>query len=232
MMRYVNIQKQLLFIGIAMLCFGFGFLHTNAATEFMTNWEAKTYTPEWYTGKAFPTFQSFITVGFELIENGKIADLSKTGVRWYVDDVLYKNEINGLGIKNFTIYNQKYGGDTTSIKIVIPSYKGAVLEKTIAIPVKNPEVVIDAPFFEKRATRQAHDLFAWPFYFNAASKDLLNIEWRAEGGAAQAAKVGDAFKLSIDRDVEEGTRYKIEAFIKNQRKTTEEARASMIIETL
>lgn len=206
--------------------------HAHADTDFMTSWQAKTYIPQWYIGKAFPTYQSFITVGFELIENGKIVDLSKTVVRWYVDDVLFKNEDNGLGIKKVTVYNQKYGGDVSSIKISLPSYKGGILEKTIDIPIKNPEVVIDAPFFQKKVSKGASDLFAWPFYFNAASSSMLSLRWSAEGGDAQAGKVGDPFKLTVDRDVEPGTKYTIGATIGNLKKTAEGAAQEMIIETL
>ena len=66
----------------------------HAETEFMTSWQTKTYAPAWYEGKVFPTYQSFVMVGFELVENGKIVDLSRTVVRWYVDGKLLKNEAN------------------------------------------------------------------------------------------------------------------------------------------
>lgn len=203
-----------------------------AATEFMTSWQTKTYTPDWYMGKAFPTYQSFITVTFELIENGKAVDLSKTIVRWYVDDKLFKNEMNGLGIKKLVVYNQKYGGDVTSIKISLPSYKGSVLEKTIDIPVKDPEVVIDVPFFQKKISTGENTLFAWPFYFNALTVNSLGLQWRAAGGTNQAGKLGEPFRLTVGKGTESGVKYEIGATIGNLQKTSESAVKNVLMETL
>lgn len=230
MARYKKTIKYLCLAATVMVGVGSSAAHVHAAVEFMTSWQAKTYTPEWYGGRAFPTYQSFITVGFELIENGKIADLSKTAVRWYVDDAMLKNEGNGLGIKKVAVYNQKYGGDVSSVKISIPSYKGGALEKTIDVPIKNSEVVIDIPFFGKRLPKGENLIFAWPFYFNTLSRDMIGLQWSAEGGASQLGRLGEAFRLNVEKDTPSGMKYTIKAVIGSLKRAEESAIQSEIME--
>ncbi len=221
-----------LFIGIFAAAFVGRVSSARAATDFMTSWQAKTYVPAWYIGKAMPAYQSFITVGFELIDDGKIADLSKTIVRWYIDDKLFKNEDNGVGIKKVTVYNQKYGGDVTSIKISIPNYKGVPLERSIDIPVKDQEVVIDVPFFDKRIPKGDDAMFAWPFFFNAPTMDMLGLQWNTPGSEAkQAGNILEPLILTVGRDIPQGTQYEVGATIGNLRKNSESATKSVIVET-
>lgn len=207
--------------------------NAHAATDFMTSWQTKTYTPDWYIGKALPTYQSFINVTFELIEDGKPADLSKTIVRWYVGDVLYKNELNGLGIKNITVYNQKYGGDVTDIKISLPEYKTGVLEKTISIPIKDPEVVIDVPFFEKRVPKGENKIFAWPFFFNTLVAGNLNLQWTVDGIGVTAQRASAPLLLfTVGNDIQTGGQSRIGVMVTNQRKNDETTQKEALVEIL
>jgi hypothetical protein len=212
--------------------FGLFISHANAATDFMVSWQTRTYAPDWYIGKALPTYQSFIDVQFELIEDGKVADLSKAIVRWYVDDKLFKNEDSGLGIKKFTVYNQKYGG-VTSVKISLPEYKGAVLEKTIDIPVKNPEVVIDIPFFEKRIPKGESKLFAWPFFFNTLAAGNLSLQWTVDGTEVKQQRADvSSLLFTVGKDMQAGERSMIKATVVNQRKASEAVQKEVLAEIL
>ena len=194
----------------------------HADTDFMVDWKAKTYVPAWYEGKAFPTYQSFITIGFELIENGKVVDLSKTAIRWYVDGKLLKNETSGLGIRQVTVYNKKYGGDMASIKIAIPDYKGQALTKLLDIPVKKPEVVIDVPYAGKKVARGESLLFAWPFFFNATGAEGLSLQWKVDGNALKTSSASNARLLFLaEGGAREGAKSTIEATVINPGKAIE-----------
>ena len=203
----------------------------HADTDFMVDWQTKTYVPAWYGGRAFPTNQSFVTISFELIENGRVADLSKTAVRWYVDDKLIKNETNGLGIRQIIVFNKKYGNDILGIKIAIPDYKGQALTKLFEIPVKNPEVVIDVPYAKKKVARGDDMLYAWPFFFNAASADNLRVQWTVDGNALQTAKASDPRLLfSAGNESREGVKSTVEAIITNPAKAVERALERVLID--
>src|SRR3989338_8026257 len=99
-----------------------------ALPQFLVSWQAQSYAPARYQGKIFPTKGTPIVISFELIDNGKIVDLSKTAVRWYINDELVKNEDNGLGIKSLQFNLPDYAGQETEIRIAIPDYKGSQLD--------------------------------------------------------------------------------------------------------
>lgn len=205
----------------------------HAEVDFLTSWHTKTYVPAWYEGKAFPTYQSFVSVNFELVENGKMADLSKTAVRWYVDDKLLKNETNGLGIRQMTVFNKKYGGDLLGIKIVIPDYKGQALTKLLDIPVKKPEVVIDAPYFQKKIAKGDHAIYAWPLFFNAADIDDLVLQWTVDGNALTSTPASDPLLLfTVGNEVQPGTKSTIEATIINRGKAIEKITKKVFVDIL
>ncbi|HAL24979.1 TPA: hypothetical protein DIS57_01955 [Candidatus Wolfebacteria bacterium] len=226
-----NIKKYWYGVVGAMVVLLGGVAHAHAETEFMTNWQTRTYVPAWYEGRAFPTHESAITITFELIEDGKIADLSQTGVRWYVDGKLVKNELNGLGIKRVIIVNKKYGGGVSSIKITIPSYNGKLYEKTFDIPIRKPEVVIDVPYFKKGIERGENAMYAWPFFFNTTDVRTLNLQWTIDGKALDTKKADEAALLfTVGSDIPPGSRSTIEAIIINQRKAIENVRNKVFVE--
>lgn len=232
-MKYMNKKTVYASIAMAMIVgFGLRVSQAHAATEFMTSWQTQTFVPAWYGGKAFPTYQSPIRIGFELVEDGKIVDLSKTAVRWYVDGKLLKNETNGLGIKQITVFNKKYGGDVSSIKISLPDYKGGVLEKLFDIPIKTPEVVIDVPYFQKKVERGSNTLYAWPFFFNATSAGSLNLRWTVDGNELQSGNANTPTLLyTVGNDIGSGARSTIEALVINQKKSFENISQKVFVET-
>lgn len=204
------------------IALGWNPVPAHAEADFMVDWKTKTYMPAWYEGKAFPTYQSFITIGFELIENGKAVDLSKTAVRWYVNSKLLKNETSGLGIRQVTVFNKKYGGDVASIKIVIPDYNGQSLTKILDIPIKKPEVVIDVPYAKKKVARGENMLFAWPFFFNVTGAEGLSLQWKVDGNALKTSSAADSRLLFLaEGGASEGAKSTIEATVINPGKVIE-----------
>lgn len=225
-----TIRYRALLLGAMLVVLG-SVIPVQAETEFMTSWQTKTYAPAWYEGKIFPTYQSFVTAGFELIENGKVIDLSKTVVRWYVDGKLLKNEANGLGIRQLTVYNKKYGGDVLSIKIILPDYKGQTVAKLFDIPVKKPEVVVDIPYAQKKVARGDNLFYAWSFFFNAASAKDLRMQWAVDGSALQAATAAEPRLLfSAGNEPRDGAKSTIEATVTNPGKAIERALGKVLVD--
>ncbi len=146
--------------------------------QFLTSWQAQNYAPSWYRGKIFATRGVPVEINFELIDKGKIVDLSKTIVRWYVNDKLVANEDNGLGLKILKIIVPDYAGRETNIRIAIIDYLGGdTLYKNIAIPIVAPEAVIDAPYADRKIGFGQSVFTATPFFFNVKSLDNLSIDW-------------------------------------------------------
>lgn len=233
MNTYISMKKYFFVAGISLIMMVISGSPVHAATEFMTNWQARTYVPAWYEGKVFPTYESDIMVSFELLEDGKIVDLSDTAVRWYVDGKLLKNELNGLGIKKVLVINKKYGGDVSEIRISIPNYKGSSQEKMITVPIKTPEAVIEAPYFKKRVEKGVSTLRVWPFFFNTAKASTLNLRWVVDGIDVRPQNANDTeLAFTVENDTPPGRRSTIEAQLVNPRKAMENIRERIFLEVL
>ena len=96
---------------------------TSAAPQFWFSWQAGNYAPSWYQGKVLPIVGSPITVNFELIDNGQIADISQNKIRWYVNDRLIINETNGLGIQSARFRIPDYAVNAVELRVSVVGYQ-------------------------------------------------------------------------------------------------------------
>lgn len=180
--------------------------------QFLVSWQANSFTPSWYQGKIFPTTGSRIDVKFELIDAGKIVDLSKTAVRWYINDNLVINEVNGLGIKSYFFINNDYVGNNINLRISIPNYNGNTLDNVIDIPIANPEVVINVPYPDKLVSAGKLTLEAIPFFFNVSNNSNILFSWDANGQPTSAT--GNPF-LNLNIEAAAGPEIDLGILIKN-----------------
>ena len=90
-------------ITFTILLFTFYFLlsaviFAQAAPEFLVSWRAVGYVPPDYQGKILPNKNSRVEMGFDLIAQNKIADLSRYNISWFLDF-----EVNNSICKNWDI---------------------------------------------------------------------------------------------------------------------------------
>ena len=186
------------------------------APRFLTTWRSYNYTPSWYAGKVMATRGSWVSVSFDFINNGKIVDLSKNKVRWYINDDLKRNEDDGLGIKNFYFGVDDYARDDINIRIVVVDYLNEQISRIITIPLVDSEVVIDAPYSGRRLPNGTNMFKAYPFFFNIEELSKLSFNWTVNGRSAESAfGIADTLKLSIDNLAPSGFGINIQATIKN-----------------
>ncbi len=187
-----------------------------AAPQFLVSWQAQSYAPGWYQGKIFPTKGTPVTINFELIDKGKIVDLSKTAVRWYINDELVKNEDNGLGIKSLRFNMSDYAGQETEIRIAIPDYKGSQLDSITRVPSKAPEVVIKNAYLGQRIQVGDNSFEAAPYFFNVNSLNNLSFDWLANGEKTNNyADTPWSLKLNIDSQAPLGYEINLRAVVSN-----------------
>ncbi|OGM89704.1 hypothetical protein A3J77_01765 [Candidatus Wolfebacteria bacterium RBG_13_41_7] len=193
--------------------------------QFLVSWKAQNYVPDWYAGKIFPTAATSVNVDFELIINGKPADLSTTKVRWYVNDKLVKNENNGLGIKKINFITPNYFGQTAEVRIVLADFSAeGIIDKIIAIPVVRPEAVINAPY-AGRGIKTGNSIFeVFPFFFNTNNKENFSVQWSVLGQEPKSQK-GDPFTLAlnIDSQMPAGSNVNLSVVMSNITKALESA---------
>lgn len=135
--------------------------------EFLISWKANNYAPSEYQGKILPVKGATINVSMELVEKGKLANLSAYEVRWFVDDEL---QTAGFGMKNFNFEVDTFTGKSSIlVKADVINYRGTNLEKRILIPIAEPELTI---------TRLNKNTFkALPYFFNVSTINDLNFIW-------------------------------------------------------
>jgi hypothetical protein len=193
------------------------FANAQTSPQFLISWQADGYAPSWYQGKILAINGTPIEISFELIDNGKLADLSKTKVRWYVNDKLIKNENDGLGIKSFKITAPDYAGQETEIRIAVVDYKaGETLDEIVTIPVVNPEAVINAPYPDRKIGTGPSIFQVIPFFFNVKNLIGLSVDWSANEQKTEGL-TGNPYllNLNIGPETPKGTEIKISALVKN-----------------
>ena len=210
-----RILKILSAFYVLFLFSSFNFAYAQAGYEFLTSWKADSFTPTWYQGKVLPTRGSRVSVSFELLNNGKVSNLSNTAVRWYVNDNLMKNENNSLGIKNYSFTVTDYPGNNIEVRIAIPDYNGQSLNKIIQIPVNSPEVVVESPAFSLNNISKTAVFKANPFFFNVKTMKNLSFQWTANGQSTGNYAGSNILNFNVDPAIGENTEISLKVFVKN-----------------
>jgi len=236
-MKNNNLKMNKLFLVILVLIFYFlisYFLNlmpsSSAQTtpQFLVSWQAQNYVPSWYQGKVLAINGTPVSINFELIDGGKIVDLSKTIIRWYVNDNLVSNENNGLGIKNLKINIPDSSGGQTEIRIAVVNYKGGdLIDKLIEIPVMAPEAVINAPYPNRGIKIGLSNFGVNPFFFNISDIDNLLVDWSVNGQAPTNSNNPYLLSLNIGSDTPQNTQINVSVSVKNILKSLEFANQSI-----
>lgn len=235
--RNAKLQTPSLFF----ILFSFFFLlasylvDAQTAPRFLTSWKAQSYVPGWYQGKIFPAPGTPVEVGFELIDNGRIADLSETKVRWYLNDNLVRNEENGLGIKSLNFIAPQFGGRNVEVRIAVLNYGdgGGQIDEIIHIPVAKPEAVIDAPYPDRLIGVGKSSFRAAPFFFGTkdVSADNFSFEWSIDGKKVEGFFENQAdFVLDVGSQAPAGAKLRLSVLAKNLLKELEFASGDIQLE--
>src|SRR3989344_3790882 len=155
------------------------------------SWQANSYTPYFYQGKVLPTNNSEVVASFELLsDSGKVNDISRKNIRWYLDNQLYQS-VTGLKTISFTV--GQFKRDDYQLKISVDG-----VDYPAIIPVASPEVVIDNPYFNN-SVKPGINLFRSLYYFfNIKNVRELSHTWTANSIATQSrAENPDILELEI-----------------------------------
>jgi hypothetical protein len=197
---------------------------TSAASQFWFSWEAGNYAPSWYQGKVLPIVGSPLAVSFELVDNGALADLSQSKIRWYVNDRLIINENSGLGIQSVSFNVPDYANNAIEVRVSIVDYQGTTLDRILYIPLAQPEVVIEMPSADGRISVGDSIFRANPFFFNINNLNQLDFEWVVNG--KQPETLGATpwlLSLNVDSKISSGTPIDLSLTVNNTLNDAESA---------
>ena len=129
-------KLKIIVIPLSALCLFFFLSNAQAQQarpQFLLTWQTQSYTPAQFQGKALPTANSQITASAELINGGKILDISKNTIYWYLNDNLLSS---GAGAQT-VVFNAPPTSDSDhlELRVQLPDYEGSTLLKTVNIPL-------------------------------------------------------------------------------------------------
>jgi len=162
-----------------------------SAPEFIVSWRAASYVPSDYQGKILPSKSTAIEMGFDLIDNGKIADLSRSQITWVTNNKEIKS---GLGAKNAVISNN---GSEQLIRVSV-DYKNSFIEETFSIPSAKPEIIVDTKLSGNSLSLRDYMFSALPYFFNINNLSELLFSWSNNGKTISGeAENPDILKISL-----------------------------------
>lgn len=185
--------------------------------EFIITWKANNYAPSEYQGKILPAKGTAVNVSIELVEKGKLANLSAYEVRWFADDEL---QTAGFGMKNFNFEIDTFTGKSSVlVKAEIINYRKTNLEKIILIPIAEPELTI---------TRLDKNTFkALPYFFNVSTINDLGFIWSIND-VSTSGLVEEPDFLSLDlAKINAGTSLVLNLLVENPENLMEKINKSL-----
>ncbi len=168
-----------------------------ADVQFLIDWKADSVIPKSYQGKALPGPSTKVTISFNILEKGKLVDVSNQKIFWYLDDNLVKN---GIGAQSFSFYTFIRGGTFHKVRIMIDNYnnRNEIAIQTVRIPVVFPKVVLEAPFPNHVFSTQKIRIPAKLFYFNKGDVPLIRLSWEVNQNQTSAPELKDQLFLDLN----------------------------------
>jgi hypothetical protein len=174
----------------------------------VVTWQAQNYAPSTYRGKVLPAPGSTVVAMVEIIEKGKIANLSQELINWYLDGEFLQG---GVGLQEVVFKIGSYVGTSAQLRVRIPNYGEDLAIRTIELPIVRPQVVVEAPFPTGNFTTSELSLKASPYFFNVESPSELTYEWSVNGEKPAGAENPDRLQISFPGGLSDGQYVTIEA---------------------
>ncbi len=207
MKRFVAIRRAGVVLVLA-LSFVAPFAHAADGNQLVITWHAsRSYVPPAYEGKALPNQSSQITASVEAFSNGHRADLSKSNVYWYLNDVLMGGG-TGIRTNTFTLFGGA-GSSAQTLRVEVPDYPGGYLIATTPLPLVDPVVVVNAPYPGGQVSANPFMVSALPYFFNITSPNQLGFSWSVNGQVATNAENPNDLQVTMGAGTTAGTAFNI-----------------------
>lgn len=155
-------------------------------------WSADTYTPFEYEGRALPTRGSKVTIIAMVDVSG--GDPESLTYSWFLDDV-FQEDKSGYGRETFDFRIRRFGGQNQTVFLkLFNDSRSFYTEKTITIPIADPEVVIYPSRSSDQGNRtsaikagRTSSFVAKPYFFSIEKLTDLTFEWHFANNARLTA---------------------------------------------
>jgi hypothetical protein len=176
-------------------------------------WSTDSYVPYDYPGRALPSVDGFVDVSVLLnVSGGKPENLQYS---WFIDNTFDESQ-SGYGKRDFRFGIRKTANETHIVLVKIFNDSNSFyLEKTIIIPIVNPEIIIytsakNAIFSELAKkiiavpSEKKSYFVAKPFFFSIKKATDLNYQWNVSEQEMVTATGASANVLTLSIPKKEG----------------------------
>ncbi len=185
-------------------------------------WSVDTYTPYEYQGRALPIKGSRVLV--EAIVSVSNGDTRSLKYSWFLEDIFQVNK-SGYGKNSFSFYVNKIPGSIQTIRVQVFNEDRSVFEeKSIKIPVVEPEIVVYPLSENSRFSDQAAksffvasdkklSLITKPYFFSIKKLTDLSFTWQFANQESITSSIYDANVLNLivankeDKEISENNLY-------------------------
>ena len=182
---------------------------------FLTSWKAYNFIPPGFSGKSLPLPRgTTVGVAFEILNDGKIIDVSKNNIKFFVNN---QKRAEGIGLRGFRFATFD-GQPGQTIKMVILNARDEIVyEHRFTIPTTKPEIVINHPYSLNLIDRGFNYFQALPYFFNIERIGDLVFNWTVNGAApADTAENPDIIELDVPSEFSSGGNIAIQATAQNR----------------
>ena len=162
---------------------------------FFVSWQASSYAPAEFSGKRLPSIGTPIAASLEALGGGRVMDISREIIYWYLGDDLIES---GVGAQK--IFFRPTSGGIKKLRVVVGGGSGSP-DVSVSIPVVNPEAVIVAPTTNGKFGDQKIRILAKPYFFNVSSLENLRFTWRVNNQQPNDLKDPGLLDISLGKDV-------------------------------
>jgi len=228
---YRHILVFVIKISIVLVCvltLSLIFSVTKAQTkpQFIPFWRASAYAPAGFLGKVFPIEKTTIEASFELLNGGKLVDLSNKRIAWLVNGNVIKDGVNQ---KSVTFKNYAFAGENAAVDIRVFNPNGQADTYSFTIPVASPKLVIESPYDKDNLTGKNLNLTALPYFFNVSGLQELIFSWAVNGVSPEGnASEPEQLLVTIPGATPLGVRVTVGASVENPASSIETAQDELI----
>lgn len=204
----------------------FGVQAQTSLPDIILSWQAQTYVPTAFPGKALPIPNSLVVMSVDMLQGGKFVDLSSQSIEWYVNEEPFRA---GRGLRQISVgIPNLLGNRKLKVGVRLPDYGDGFLGKTVEITSASPKIVVESPY-PKNRVGVSFSLFATPYFFNIVSPLDLAYSWKIAGVPPTSEENPRLLSVMLPAETVSGVSVPVFLVAKNKASGNESAIASVLL---
>ncbi len=223
MSKSLKIKTIALVLGVVSVISFWGTISAQEGNVILT-WQADSFYPADYKGKAPATSGSTVNISAAPVLNNRLVSPSSSEFIWRVNDHLFDK---GIGMDEISFDIDEVEGTIYSVSVLVRGESGEY-SNSIKIPVGSPELVIENPRPSKFVDLgEKVVLEAVPYFFNVDSLSELSFSWRIDNTIREEQKTNSLILDIENSDTLKGTDISVTGVVMNKSDLVESVNSNL-----